>query len=62
MIPFVELDDYRDPHRFYGQSELSVIDPLQREVNSIRNQRRDWDNLALNPPIMMVPGTLRLGS
>jgi len=59
MIPFVELDDYRDPHRYYGQSELSVIDPLQREINSIRNQRRDYDNLALNPVIRMVPGTLR---
>lgn len=58
-IPFIELDDYRDPHRLYGQSELSVIDPLQREVNSIRNQRRDYDNLALNPVIQMVPGTLR---
>ncbi len=58
-IPFVELDDYRDPHRYYGQSELSVIDPLQREVNSIRNQRRDYDNLALNPVVRMVPGTLR---
>lgn len=59
MIPFVELDDYRDPHKYYGQSELSVIDPLQREVNSIRNQRRDYDNLALNPVVRMVPGTLR---
>jgi len=58
-IPFVELDDYRDPHRLYGQSELSVIDPLQREINSIRNQRRDYDNIALNPVILMVPGTLR---
>lgn len=58
-IPFVELDDYRDPHKLYGQSELSVIDPLQREVNSIRNQRRDYDNLALNPVVRMVPGTLR---
>lgn len=58
-IPFVELDDYRDPHKLYGQSELSVIDPLQREINSIRNQRRDYDNLALNPVIRMVPGTLR---
>lgn len=58
-IPFVELDDYRDPHRYYGQSELSVIDPLQREINSIRNQRRDYDNLALNPVVLMVPGTLR---
>jgi hypothetical protein len=58
-IPFVELDDYRDPHKFYGQSEASVIDPLQREINSIRNQRRDYDNLALNPVIRMVPGTLR---
>ena len=59
QIPFVELDDYRDPHRLYGQSELSVIDPLQREINSIRNQRRDYDNLALNPVVRMVPGTLR---
>lgn len=59
QIPFVELDDYRDPHKLYGQSELSVIDPLQREINSIRNQRRDYDNLALNPVIQMVPGTLR---
>lgn len=59
QMPFVELDDYRDPHRLYGQSELSVIDPLQREINSIRNQRRDYDNLALNPVIRMVPGTLR---
>jgi hypothetical protein len=58
-IPFIELDDYRDPHKYYGQSELSVIDPLQREINSIRNQRRDYDNLALNPVIRMVPGTLR---
>lgn len=58
-IPFVELDDYRDPHRYYGQSELSVIDPLQREINAIRNQRRDYDNLALNPVIRMVPGALR---
>lgn len=58
-IPFVDLDDYRDPHRLYGQSELSVIDPLQREINAIRNQRRDYDNLALNPVIRMVPGTLR---
>lgn len=58
-IPFVELDDYRDPHRYYGQSELSVIDPLQREANAIRNQRRDYDNLALNPVIRMVPGALR---
>lgn len=59
QIPFVELDDYRDPHRYYGQSELSVIDPLQREINAIRNQRRDYDNLALNPVIRMVPGVLR---
>lgn len=59
QVPFVELDDYRDPHRLYGQSELSVIDPLQREINSIRNQRRDYDNLALNPVIRQVPGTLR---
>lgn len=59
QIPFVELDDYRDPHKYYGQSEASVIDPLQREVNSIRNQRRDYDNLALNPVIQMVPGTIR---
>lgn len=58
-LPFVELDDYRDPHKFYGQSELSVIDPLQREINAIRNQRRDYDNLQLNPVIRMVPGTLR---
>lgn len=58
-IPFVELDDYKDPHRLYGQSELSVIDPLQREINAIRNQRRDYDNLALNPVVRMVPGTLR---
>ena len=58
-LPFVELDDYRDPHKLYGQSELSVIDPLQREINAIRNQRRDYDNLALNPVIRMVPGTLR---
>lgn len=58
-IPFIELDDYRDPHKYYGQSELSVIDPLQREINSIRNQRRDYDNLALNPVIQMVPGTIR---
>ena len=58
-IPFIELDDYRDPHRYYGQSELSVIDPLQREINAIRNQRRDYDNLALNPVIRMVPGVLR---
>lgn len=58
-FPFVELDDYRDPHKLYGQSELSVIDPLQREVNSIRNQRRDYDNLALNPVVRMIPGTLR---
>lgn len=58
-IPFVELDDYRDPHKYYGQSELSVIDPLQREINAIRNQRRDYDNLALNPVIRMVPGVLR---
>lgn len=59
QLPFVELDDYRDPHKLYGQSELSVIDPLQREINSIRNQRRDYDNLALNPVVRMVPGTLR---
>lgn len=59
QIPFVDLDDYRDPHKYYGQSELSVIDPLQREINSIRNQRRDYDNLALNPVVRMVPGTLR---
>lgn len=58
-LPFVELDDYRDPHKYYGQSELSVIDPLQREINAIRNQRRDYDNLQLNPVIRMVPGTLR---
>lgn len=58
-IPFVELDDYRDPHKYYGQSELSVIDPLQREINAIRNQRRDYDNLALNPVIRMVPGALK---
>lgn len=59
QLPFVDLDDYRDPHKFYGQSELSVIDPLQREINSIRNQRRDYDNLALNPVIRMIPGVLR---
>lgn len=59
QIPFVELDDYRDPHKYYGQSELSVIDPLQREINAIRNQRRDYDNLALNPVIRMIPGALR---
>ena len=59
QLPFVELDDYRDPHKYYGQSELSVMDPLQREINAIRNQRRDYDNLALNPVIRMIPGVLR---
>lgn len=46
--PFVRLVDQSMPKEFCGMGEIEPIEELQKELNDLRNQRRDNASLILN--------------
>lgn len=46
--PYVKWEVIPMPNEFYGKSTVETLQDLQRELNTIRMQRRDNINMALN--------------
>lgn len=56
--PFVAMVDQIDDQSFYGIGEIEPIEGLQRELNTLRNQRMDFNNLILNPTFKVLPNAV----
>ena len=52
--PFVAMHDQRVPGEYNAIGEAEPIMSLQDEMNSLRNQRQDYNNSALYPEWMVV--------
>ena len=50
MSPYVPLVFNKYPHMFYGESMMSQMSAMQRELNSLENMRVDNYRLRNNPP------------
>lgn len=48
ILPYVMLKYCNVPHEFYGIGLPEMVEPLQEELNAIRNQRMDNVNLIIN--------------
>lgn len=56
--PFVVMVDQIDDQVIYGIGEVEPIEGLQKEMNTLRNQRMDYNNLTLNPVWELMPGAV----
>lgn len=56
--PFVIMVDQIDDQTVYGIGEVEPIEGLQSEMNTLRNQRMDFNNLTLNPTFKVLPGAV----
>ncbi|MCF8012425.1 MAG: hypothetical protein K9L56_14225 [Clostridiales bacterium] len=56
--PYFEFRDYRVGDEFYGIGEVEIIEDLQEEINTQRNQRIDVRNLSINPILQAAPGSM----
>jgi len=56
--PFVIMVDQIDDQVAYGIGEVEPIEGLQSEMNTLRNQRMDFNNLILNPTFKVMPGSV----
>jgi hypothetical protein len=56
--PFVVLVDQIDDQSFYGIGEVEPIEGLQKELNTLRNQRMDFNNITLNPVWKVLPNAV----
>ena len=56
--PFVKMVDQIDDQAFYGIGEIEPVEGLQREMNTLRNQRMDFNNLILNPTFKVLPNAV----
>lgn len=56
--PFVAMVDQIDDMTFYGIGEVEPIEGIQRELNTLRNQRMDFNNLTLNPVFKVMPNAV----
>jgi len=57
-IPYFAFRDFQLGDEFYGIGEVEIIEDLQEEVNTQRNQRLDVRNLCINPILMATPGSM----
>ena len=58
MAPFIDIVPWRRPRRFYGRSVPGMLEGLQRELNTIRNQRVDAVTIGLTPPLKVVKSAI----
>jgi hypothetical protein len=56
--PFVAMVDQIDDQVLYGIGEVEPIEGIQRELNTLRNQRMDFNNLTLNPTFKVMPNAV----
>jgi hypothetical protein len=56
--PFVVMNDQTDDQVIYGIGEVEPIEGLQKEMNTLRNQRMDFNNLTLNPVWKVMPNAV----
>ncbi len=59
--PFIPCVPWQRPRRFYGFSVVHRLEPLQREINTIRNQRVDTVSLYLSPPLKIAKSAIIRG-
>lgn len=57
-IPFFFFRDYPLGDEFWGMGEVEVIQDLQEEINTQRNQRIDARSLSLNPILQVSQGAM----
>jgi hypothetical protein len=55
--PIVVGSAFPEPHKMYGKDLPEIVEDLQRETNSLRNQRREAVALGLRPPTMVMRGS-----
>ena len=55
--PIVVGQAFPEPHKMYGKDLPQITESLQRETNSLRNQRREAAALKLRPPTMVTRGS-----
>jgi hypothetical protein len=55
--PLVVGQAFPEPHKMYGKDLPQITESLQRETNSLRNQRREAAALKLRPPTMVTRGS-----
>lgn len=56
--PYFNFKDYSMGDEFFGIGEVEMIQDLQEEVNTQRNQRIDVRSLNLNPIVQVSPGSM----
>lgn len=56
--PFVLLTDHIDDQVLYGIGEVEPVEGLQSEMNTLRNQRMDFNNITLNPVWQVRAGSV----
>ena len=57
-IPYFSFRDHTIGDEFYGIGEVEIIEDLQEEINTQRNQRIDARSISLNPIIQIAPGAM----
>ena len=55
--PIVVGSAFPEPHKMYGKDLPQITEGLQRETNSLRNQRREAVALGLRPPTLVMRGS-----
>ena len=55
--PIVVGSAFPEPHKMYGKDLPEIVEGLQRETNSLRNQRREAVALGLRPPTLVMRGS-----
>lgn len=55
--PIVVGSAFPESHKMYGKDLPEIVEDLQRETNSLRNQRREAVALGLRPPTLVMRGS-----
>lgn len=61
LRPYVPIIPWPRPRRFYGFSVPQRLEPIQRELNAIHNQRLDAVTLRLSPPMLITRSAVMRG-
>ncbi len=59
--PFIAIIPWHRPRRFYGFSVVQRLEAIQRELNTIHNQRVDTVTLYLSPPLKIARSAIIRG-
>ena len=55
--PFVVGTAFPESHKMYGKSMPQITEQLQREINAIRNQKREAVSLGIRSPLLVEKGS-----